>query len=247
MKQLFLTFFFLSHLVLFSQKKDTSNVNNSIVNHKNGVQKIEIKNEALEKYFNNLSNKKESENSIWETLIPLLIGAFLTLGTQVFFDFRKEKKEKTNQILESKSELEKLIFLIKHNYDELAMHKAHKHYWYAQYQYEENLEKPNENDVIKFYNYHIESGNKAIQTENIIAENFSNFTKEISKIQQLTKQNTEINELYTAYLSFRPQKPKDIMSVNRAELYDLGSDEESKLKQEYEEYIKILNKIKAKI
>ncbi|KFF08724.1 hypothetical protein [Chryseobacterium luteum] len=245
MKQIFFTIFFLIFTIIFSQKKDTINKTNiHFTPTKVEYQKVELKNEVLENYIKKLSTKNEAKQSIWDTLIPLLIGAFLTLGTQIYFENKKNKKDNDNQILESKSELEKLTYLLRHNYNELAMHKVHKHYWYAQYQYEENLETPNLNDVNKFYNYHIESGNKAIIIENVIAENFSNFTKEISKIQHLTKQNTEVNNLYVKFMSHTPKKPQDIMSLNRSELYELARKEEDKLKKEYQEYIKILNDIK---
>ncbi|MCJ7933328.1 MAG: hypothetical protein MUW56_06735 [Chryseobacterium sp.] len=245
MKQISFIIFFLIFIITFSQRKDTVNKTNiQVTSAKAEYQKVELKNEVLENYIKTLSTKQESKQSIWDTLIPLLIGSFLTLGTQIYFENRKNKKDKDNQILDSKSELERLISLLRHNYNELAMHKSHKHYWYAQFQYEENLETPNVNDVNKFYNYHIESSSKAIMTENVIAENFSNFTKEISKIQHLTKQNIQINNLYNEYLTYTPKKPQDIMSVHRSNLYDLARKEEDKLKEEYQEYIKILNDIK---
>lgn len=72
-------------------------------------------------------------------------------------DYRKNIKEKESNILHTKAELEKLKFLLKDNYRELAMHKAHKYYWYAHYEFEKSKDNQNEKEIDKFYAYHMNS------------------------------------------------------------------------------------------
>ncbi|MCH4828630.1 MULTISPECIES: hypothetical protein [Flavobacterium] len=140
----------------------------------NSIEKVEVVNKSFDELVKFQTEKKKEEKSIWDTLIPLLIGAGLTLLTQILMDYRKNQKDKKSEILLTKAELEKHKYLLKDNYRELAMHKAHKFYWYAHYEFESAKEKPDEKEVEKFYNYHMNSSSKARETENKKSDNFAN-------------------------------------------------------------------------
>lgn len=240
-----LFFLFLS-ISVTSQNKISSaqNSSNSIKSESN-IQKIELINKSFDNYIEKrIADEKKDKSSIWDTLIPLLIGSILTIVTQFIFDYAKNKREKKQQVLESKIELEKLIFLIRGDYKELAMHKAHKHYWYAQFEFESNIENSNQSEVEKFYNFHIDSNNKARETESKISEKFSNFCKNVSKIQYTTSLNEKIDPLIQRYLDYVPNKPNDLFATVRSDLQKLARKEEDRLKNEYDEYLKILIEIK---
>jgi len=213
---------------------------NKYLNKKNEVESKTLK-KLIE--IEKLIKENKKQESIWKTLIPLLIGSSLTLLTQFLIEFRKTYKENRNKKIEIKAELIRLTFLLKDHYRELAMHKAHKHYWYAQYRFEKTTNKPNPDEVNKFYDYHIISANKVRETEIKIADSFSEYCKKVNKLQALTHFNNEIQE----YQNYKPSKPKDIWSNVQQELYKIEADEEERLRKEYERYIEIVKNINKKL
>lgn len=176
-------------------------------------------------------------------MIPLLIGAGLTLVTQILMDFQKNRKEKKSDVLLTKSELEKSKYLLKDNYRELAMHKAHKYYWYAHYEFESARENSDLKEVDKFYNYHMNSSSKVRDTENKISDNFAEYCKQVFKLQHLTKFNENVKTHIREYQEFKPQKPNDLVAKNQSDLYEHERVEEDRLFNEYQNYIRIIENI----
>ena len=158
-------------------------------------------------------------------------------------DFQKNRKEKKSDILLTKSDLEKLKYLLKDNYRELAMHKAHKFYWYRHYEFELQRENPDLKEVDKFYNYHMSSSSKVRETENKISDNFAEYCKQVSKLQHLTEFNENVKTLIKEYQEFIPQKPKDLVAENQNDLYKLEREEEDRLFIVYQNYIRIIENI----
>jgi hypothetical protein len=211
------------------------------------TEKVELVNKSFDELVKFQTERKKENKSIWDTLIPLLIGAGLTLITQILMDFRKNQKDKKSDILLTKSELEKYKYLLKDNYRELAMHKAHKYYWYAHYEFESAKDKPDEKEVDKFYNYHMNSISKARETENKISDNFAEYCKQISKLQHLTNFNENIKTYIKEYQEFKPAKPQDLLTENQNDLYKLERIEEDRLFNEYQTYITIIEKINSEL
>ncbi len=205
--------------------------------------KVKVINKSFDDYIKFQTGKKKEDKSMWDTLIPLLIGAGLTLLTQILMDLLKNRKEKKSDILLTKSELEKLKYLLKDNYRELAMHKAHKFYWYAHYEFEVAKEKPEEKEIDKFYNFHMNSSSKVRETENKISDNFAEYCKQVSKLQHLTSFNENVKILIKEYQEFKPQKPNDLAAEKRSDLYKHEREEEDRLFVEYQRYIEIIEKI----
>lgn len=221
----------------------TDTFRNSSVEPKTESEKVEVKNKSFDNYIKFQTKKKESDKSMWETLIPLLIGAGLTLITQILMDSRKNRKEKKSDILLIKAELEKLKYLLKDNYRELAMYKAHKFYWYAHYEFETAKEKSDENEIDKFYNFHMDSSSKARETENKISDNFAEYCKQVSKIQYMNGFNDNVKTLIKEYQEFKPQKPMDLVAEKQSDLYKQEREEEDRLVTEYQKFIEIIEKI----
>jgi hypothetical protein len=205
--------------------------------------KVEIINKSFDKLVKFQTKNNKEASSIWDTLIPLLIGAGLTLITQIVMDTNKNRKEKRSDILLTKSDLEKLKYLLKDNYRELAMHKAHKNYWYAHFEFESTKDEKDEKEIDKFYNYHINSSSKVRETENKITDNFAEYCKQTSKLQYLTNFNDNVEKYITEYQEFKPNKPKHLIATDQNELYDLEREEEDRLLIEYQKYIQIIEKI----
>jgi hypothetical protein len=225
----------------------TDTINKTITDKLDKTEKVEVINKSFDDFVKFQTEKKKDDRSMWDTLIPLLIGASLTLLTQILIDFRKHQKEKKSDILLTKSELEKLKYLLKDNYRELAMHKAHKFYWYAHYEFESTKEIPDEKEVNKFYNYHMSSGIKARDTENKISDNFAEYCKQVSKLQHLTKFNENVKTYIKEYQEFKPQKPKDLLTQDQNDLYKLEREEEDRLFSEYQNFIAIIEKINSEL
>lgn len=205
--------------------------------------KVELVNKSFDEYVSSQAQKENDQNSIWDTLIPLLIGSGITLLTQLLMDIRKNRKESRSEVLLTKAELEKLKHLLRDNYRELAMHKAHKNYWYAHYKFERKKKDIDNAEVDKFYNYHINSSSRVRDTENKIANNFSEYCKQVNKLQYLTKFNDKVKELILEYIEYKPDKPKDIVAENQSELYLLEREEEDRLLEVYQHFITIIEKI----
>jgi hypothetical protein len=237
--------FYIFIIVLFTTNVfgQTDTLKKSSVEPKTELERVEVINKSFDDFVKLQTEKKKEDRSIWDTLIPLLIGAGLTLATQILMDFRKNRKEKKSDILLTKAELEKLKYLLKDNYRELAMHKAHKFYWYAHYEFESAKEKPDDKEVDKFYNFHMNSSSKARDTENKISDNFAEYCKQVSKLQHLTGFNENVKTFIREFQEFKPQKPKDLVAEEQSDLYKHEREEEDRLFAEYQKFIEIIEKI----
>ncbi len=199
---------------------------------------IEITNKSFDKLVKKLTEEKKEEKPIWDTLIPLLIGALLALIPQIIFWFLNKVKEKSKQKLEIQANLNRLEHLLCDHYRELAMHKAHKPYWYAQFERSER--EDNEEETKKFYAFHIESGNKVRATEIKISNTFSEFYGLVIKFQHLTDFDDKIKGLINEYYEFQPTKPNSIDSTRD----DLPKEENIEEKRLRENYVGFTNPVK---
>lgn len=248
--QLYILFFFFifSEYVLGQVSTDIIAYDTISVVDKKGIENtsshIEIVNKSFDRLVEKLIEEKKSEKSMWDTLIPLLIGAFLALIPQILFWFLNKWKEKAKIKLDIKADLNRLEHLLCDHYRELAMHKAHKPYWYAQF--ERSKREENEEETKKFYIFHIESGNKVRETEIKISSTFSEFYGQVIKLQHLTDFDSNIKELIEEYYQFKPVKPNSINST----ISNLPAEEnmeERRLLKNYQGFTKPIKKIVEKL
>ena len=116
----------------FAQSDTVSKlVNDSKRDTLSKTEKVEIINKSFDTLVSKLNEKKDDKNSIWDILIPLLIGAGLTLGTQFAIEFWKTKKEKEQKRQELISKGRAKTYLIAQILKDLAMYKVHKQYYGA--------------------------------------------------------------------------------------------------------------------
>lgn len=185
------------------------------------------------------------KKSIWDVITPLLIGAALTFLVQIFIEWKKSKKEKINQIIELKSNLKGTTSLVSFLYKSLAMHKAHSKYWYAHFDFEENSTNPNEHEKRKFYDLHIVSLDKSVEVEKEIAKLFSEYVKQVNKLQVLTVFDERVENLIEKYRNCIPRKPRSFTSKDRDKLKKLSNKEEKRLKSEYIKCVSFLEEANA--
>lgn len=210
----------------------------------NSSSQIELVNKSFDKLVEKLTEEKKVKKSIWDTLIPLLIGALLAIVPQIIFWFLNKSKEKSKLKLEIKADLNRLEHLLCDHYRELAMHKAHKPYWYAQFERSER--EKNEEETKKFYSFHIESGNKVRATEIKISSTFSEFYGLVIKLQHLTGFDKKIKNLISEYNEFKPIKPNSIDST----IDNLPAEEnkeENRLRENYKGFTKPIKEIVKKL
>jgi hypothetical protein len=87
--------------------------------------KVEIINQSFDKLVTKLTETGQ-RNSIWDILIPLLIGAALTLLAQLAIEFWKSRKEKELKRRELISKTNAKTYLISQILKNLAMYKTQK-------------------------------------------------------------------------------------------------------------------------
>ena len=243
-KQFYILIFTLFHFGTINAQSDTAGVTVDTVAittrsaFDNGASQIELVNKSFDRLVDKLTEEKKEEKSIWDTLIPLLIGALLALIPQIIFWYLNKSKERSKLKLEIKADLNRLEHLLCDHYRELAMHKAHKPYWYAQFERSEREE--NEDETKKFYSFHIESGNKVRATEIKISSTFSEFYGFVIKLQHLTDFDEKIKESVNEYYEFKPTKPNSIDST----LEDLPAEENKEEQRIRENYKGFTNPIK---
>ncbi len=201
---------------------------------------IVIVNKSFDKLVGNLIEEKKDKKSIWDTLIPLLIGALVALIPQFIFWFLNKSKEKSKLKLEIKTDLNRLGHLLCDHYRELAMHKAHKPYWYAQY--ERSKREKKEEEAKKFYDYHIESGNRVRATEIKISSTFSEFYSLTIKLQHLTSFENKIKDFINEYYEFEPTKP-NLIDSTKDSLPAEENKEEKRLLKNYEGFTRPIKNI----
>lgn len=218
------------------EKEKVSNVEKNI--NDNNSSQLEITNKSFDKLVGKLIREKKEKKSIWDTLIPLLIGALLALIPQIIFWFLNKSKEKSKQKLEIQADLNRLEHLLCDHYRELAMYKAHKPYWYAQFERSER--EGNDEETEKFYALHIESGNKVRATEIKISSTFSEFYGLAIKLQLLTVFDEKIKGFINEYYEFKPTKPNTIDSTKD----NLPAEEIIEEKRLLDNYVGFTNPIK---
>jgi hypothetical protein len=93
------------------------------------TEKVEIINKSFDRLVSDLTKKDKGTNSIWTTLIPLLIGAGLTLFTTFLIEHWKTGKEKKLKRQQLVSRGRAKTYLLNQILKDLAMYKVHKQYY----------------------------------------------------------------------------------------------------------------------
>lgn len=199
---------------------------------------------SLNEKIDYLINNSGSEDII----LAAFVGASAAIIPQLFIYYLRTRKDKNNKLFELKSELFRLIELLRDHYRELALHKAHKVYWWAHYEIEKTKEeKGHENEAKKMHDFHMNSSSNVRTTELKISETFSLYNKVVSKIQMLTVFNKKVQKDLNEYKNHEPLKPNKLNIENQDLLPVLESEEESRLKEEYKIYINILENINSQL
>ena len=142
---------------------------------------------TLDKKVDNLI--KSPTFSIWIPFLSALIGGFLVLIGQHFDRKSRRNTERINGLREIYAYCRKLEALMKNNYRELAIAKAHVEYcWYCNATTTDSAEKK------KYYEEHLKSQETAREIERRIGETKADFIGHVRKFQAIKELKTQIEK-----------------------------------------------------
>jgi hypothetical protein len=199
--------------------------------------KVELINHSFDKLVKELSKPKT--NPIWETLVPLLIGAALTFLAQWSIEWWKSRKDRKIFIRGLISKGKSKVYLISQILRELAMYKAHKQYYISAIDLSHK-----EEDIDDFYKKHYEKGQEQRQTETKLSEHISDYFQIITEYVVITKQVDKFENYFEQITNFKHPKPLRFEGVsNSKELEEKLTIEENRLNSEFDILRTIFNEI----
>ena len=191
---------------------------------------IEIKSHSLDNLVNHVSESSDKGNSIWDVMIPLLIGAALTLITQYVIFLIGNRKERDIIKFQLISKAKGKVFLIAQIIKDLAMHKVHKKYFYRAHELKLAYDEP--------YKRHYEKGDEQRTTESKLDEELTKYFEIVSEYisRFRIKSKKEFDELFTRISNYvHPVSSALKDCKNKEELIKGLKNEEARLNTEYKE------------
>lgn len=238
MKLLVSFFIFISTSLDSAQSTPNKSVSSDSIRVNN--EKIELVNTSFDRLVDKLTTDTK-ENSMWNTLIPLLIGAGLTLFSQYFIEEWKQRREiktlKRDLISKGKAK----TYIIWETLKILAMYQVHKNYYYRAHEMTNNGKKKEEDT--DSYKKHYEKGQERRQTKLELDKNISEYFEIVTKYALLT-QNNELAKSFEDILNYKYPKAKKFSNCNsEEELIIEASAEEQKLVKAYKDFYKLFEDI----
>ncbi len=204
------------------------------------VPKVEIVNSSFDKLVTKLIIDKKDKNSIWDTLIPLLIGAALTLIAQFSIEYWKTNKENENKKRELISKGRARTYLIAQVLKDLAMYKVHKQYYARASQIE--------NDGNDSFKKHYEKGQQQRETEVRLDDNIAEYFQIVTEYSIVTKNFDHFQQHFGDIFNYvHPKSSKFTDCDTEQKLVEGLKNEEAKLNSEYKKLIHIFEKIQSQM
>lgn len=204
--------------------------------------KIEIVNKSLDKIAKKLLEKKENNinwNTFWNTLIPVLVGSFLTLIVQSILEKSRNKKEEEQRKRELISEGQAKIYLIAQILKDLAMYKVHKQYYIKAHKI---------NGSEDSFKKHYEKGQEQRKTEMKLDEKIAGYFKLVSEYDSLTNsEDITPKQLKKIFEYQHPVATKFEKCETLDDLVEELKQDEKRLNKEYERFFDIFQDIQSKM
>jgi hypothetical protein len=175
-------------------------------------------------------------NSIWDTLIPLLVGASLTLMVQFAIEYWKTNKEKRTKKRELISKGLARMYLIAQILKDLSMYKVHKQY-YARASIIETAESDS-------FNKHYQKGEQQRETEVKLDDNIAAYFEIVTEYSIVTKNYDHFRQYFNGIFNYvHPKSSKFLECQTIEELVTVSEKEELRLNKEYKKLIDLFEKI----
>lgn len=203
--------------------------------------KVEIISKPLDQLVAKLTQDIPAKSSIWDTLIPLIIGAALTLITQFFIEYWKSNKEKRKRKQELISKGKAKTYLIAQILKDLSMYKVHKQYYFRASQLD--IKQSDKEDS---YKKHYEKGQEQRLTETKLDENIAEYFEIVTEYIILNNNKNTFEKNFEDIFHFlHPKSSKFENFTSQIELIEELEKEEGRLMNEYKGLNDLLNIIQG--
>jgi hypothetical protein len=205
--------------------------------------KIEIVNRSFDQLVKKLIEKTADKPSIWDTIIPLLIGAGLALLAQFSIEWWKSKKErkKEKQNLISKGRAK--TYLISQILKDIAMYKVHKQYYLrASCLTNEAADKADS------FKKHYDKGQEQRLAELRLDDNIAEYFQIIMEYTILTGNTDHFKSHFQRIFNYAHPKSSKFQKCNSVdELINELNSEEELLNNKYDEFRNIFETIQSEM
>lgn len=205
--------------------------------------RVEITSKSLDLLAHRLAEKPADNNSMWTTLIPLLIGAALTLLTQLLIELYKTNKEKAAKKQELISKGRARMYLIAQILKDLSMYKVHKQYYLRGYAITTDAAEKEDS-----FKKHYEKGQEQRNTETRLDDNISEYFQIVSEYIIISKNKDDFQQLFDSIFHYTHPKSYKFADCNtEAELVKGLEKEELRLNEEYKKFFQIFETIQTEM
>lgn len=202
--------------------------------------RVIIDNTSLEKIANHITKPVINNESVWDTMIPLLVGALITISVQLILSYITSSKEKSKRQEYLVSASKAKIYLISQILKDLAMYKVHKQYYLRAYQ----IDKSDEDA----FNKHYEKGQEARSTKAKLDVVITEFLEMISEALDSKKKLKESESNFNKVFDYEHPKSSNFKEINSGELLpDALKKEEQRLNKEYEKFKELFDNLHSLI
>ncbi|HET9057466.1 MAG TPA: hypothetical protein VFN30_11540 [Chitinophagaceae bacterium] len=202
--------------------------------------KVEIVNKSFDTLVEYLTKEDSETNSMWTTLIPLLIGAGLTLLSTFLIERWKTSKEKEVKKQQLVSRGRAKIYLLTQVLKDLAMYKVHKQYYLRASQLEQNSDKEDS------FKKHYEKGQEQRVAEAKLDDNIAEYFELVTEYSILTKNVDHFHQHFQDIFNFEHPKSTNFAGINSLNALVEGlKNEEKRLNEEYKKLTTILERIQT--
>ncbi|MEI3802726.1 MULTISPECIES: hypothetical protein [unclassified Chitinophaga] len=205
--------------------------------------KVEIVNRSFDQLVKKLIENTADRPSIWDTIIPLLIGAGLALLTQFSIECwksrRERKKEKQNLISKGWAK----TYLISQILKDISMYKVHKQYYLrASILANETTEKEDS------FKKHYEKGQEQRLAELRLDDNIAEYFQLVTEYTILTGNTDHFKSYFQSIFNYvHPKSSKFQQCNSEDELVKELNNEEERLNNKYEEFRSIFDTIQSEM
>lgn len=236
-----LTFLLICSLTFAQTHNNNLSANKSIqVDTIYKTDKVEIVNKSFDTLVADLTKKEKETNSMWATLIPLLIGAGLTLLSTFLIERWKTSKEKEAKKRQLVSRGRAKTYLLTQVLKDLAMYKVHKQYYLRASQLEQNSDKDDS------FKKHYEKGQEQRVAEAKLDDNIAEYFEIVAEYSILTKNVDHFNQHFQDIFNFVHPKSSNFAEINSLnDLVDGLKNDEKRLNEEYKKLTTILEQIQT--
>lgn len=190
---------------------------------------VEIVSKSFDKFVEKFGEQAIDKPSIWDTLTPLLIGAGLTIVTQLLIEFWKSNKETNQKKQELISRGRAKTYLIAQILKDLAMYKVHKQYYIRAYKL--STDTVDKEDSFK---KHYEKGQEQRHTEAKLDECIAEYFQLVTEYIILVGKKDHFKEHFQQIFQYtHPKSSKFENCFTDQELIAGLEEEEKRLNEQY--------------